>query len=81
MCVRLHIRSRVVPCIYHRVHSSHASACRAASGLVVVSLKQLLVIDANDVVTCVGIAEIKNMKRGGECEVVGGACVLRVMFL
>ncbi len=73
--------SRVASSIYHLLHSSHASSCRAATGLVVVSLKQLLVIDASDVVTCVGIADIKNMKRGGECEVVGGACVLRVMLL
>ena len=42
---------------------------RAASGLVVVSLKLLLVIDASDVVTCIDIAAIKTLKKTAECEV------------
>jgi hypothetical protein len=42
---------------------------RADSGLVVLTLKLLLVIDGNDVVTCVDIDTIKNLKRVSECEV------------
>jgi hypothetical protein len=42
---------------------------RAASGLVVVSLKLLLVIDASDLVTCIDIAAIKSIKKTSECEV------------
>lgn len=42
---------------------------RAHSGLVVVTLKLLLVIDASDVVTCIDVDAIKNLKRASECEV------------
>ena len=42
---------------------------RANSGLVVVTLKLLLVIDASDVVTCIDVDAIKNLKRASECEV------------
>ena len=45
------------------------SLTRAPSGLVVVALKTLLIIDTNDVVTCIDIAAIKNVKRVAECEV------------
>jgi hypothetical protein len=42
---------------------------RADSGLVVLTLKLLLVIDGNDIVTCVDIDTIKNLKRASDCEV------------
>jgi hypothetical protein len=43
---------------------------RANAGLVVVTLKLLLVIDASDVVTCIDVDAIKNLKRASECEVI-----------
>ena len=44
------------------------------------TLKLLLVIDGSDVVTCVDIDAIKNLKRVSECEVRqhAFACVSRV---
>ncbi len=50
---------------------------RVASGLVVVSLKLLLVIDANDLVTCIDISAIKNIKKTAECGVSGLALAVR----
>jgi hypothetical protein len=53
---------------------------RANSGLVVVTLKLLLVIDASDVVTCIDVDAIKNLKRASECEVrIRHACLVQIV--
>jgi hypothetical protein len=50
-----------------------SSLSRALSGLVVVTLNLVIVVGVGDLVTCIDIAAVKNIKKVAESEVV--SCV------